>query len=57
VVSYAHTRQLFQHGYAFRNAARGHEVWDTMQSLQEVLPQLVDAIDALRARVIPPAAL
>lgn len=48
LVSLSNSRDLFQHAYAQRTAPRGRDVWVTMAALRERLPEVVDAILALR---------
>jgi hypothetical protein len=50
LAAWSNTRDALQHVYAQRNAARGREVWASIQAFRLRLKETVDAVLALRDR-------
>ena len=50
LTAWSNTRDALQRAYAQRHAARGREVWSSMQAFRTRLKEIVDAVLALRDR-------
>lgn len=56
LAAWSTSRDTLQHAYAQRNAARGREVWESMQAFRLRQTEVLDAVLALRDRITAPSA-